>query len=490
MPPIRRMRPSPPSKPFRKRFKRPRPQLVTIIASVVILFVFLALSRATLFTSKYALLPENSDASNPLNSRHAQSLDLPLSQRQPDVKKGSERAVISADGSIFYVDHQAFTIAPSRRTQQLAVTRMNHIVGEAEAKLAFFLQISEANMPFLPRLLTVLWHPSNLYLIHFDYKIPREKTDAFRNSVAQNARFSNVHFMPSEHITYMGVSMLLNTLSAIEHLLSMDDSWDYFINLSGSDYPLVNVANMRRILGQPDIVGRNVTFLQVAPNKKFWVQTKEMRFNYVFYDPALGMHDTPSSELVRTKKEHPSHGEIGIQFLQAEAWVILHRSFAQHSVRSAAARKLLLLLSLMKDPEEHFFVMLAWNDAHFNGTLAHHALRGIYWKLHGKKSGQHPYYIDDEVEDGSLPFWDPGVVHSRCFFARKFRHAESALLDRIDQMMSGTHAEADMKAVEDSLIAVKEFVGCLAKRDPAWTEVLWHPPCNYTEYAPGRKRRK
>ncbi|CAN8068999.1 unnamed protein product [Agarophyton chilense] len=395
--------------------------------------------------------------------------------------------MVASDGSVFHVNHRTLSIRQTPHSYQLAATAMTHIVGHEPANLALFLQISAANVRFLPRLLVVLWHPHNVYLIHFDRKIPAHQTAAIRQSLRHNPKLHNVHVMPSEPITYMGVSMLLNTLGAIDFLLQLNQRWHYFINLSGSDYPLVNMVNMRLLLGQPHLLARNVTFLQVAPNRRFWRTTKQTRFDTMFYDTELAMHpdsdtDAHHHQLLNTRKPHPVHDQLGIQFLQSEAWLILHRSFAHFSVHSASARKLLILLSMMKDPEEHFFAMLAWNEPRFNATLAHHALRGIYWKLNGSRSGQHPFYIDEQLEDGSLPFWDPGVLKSRCLFARKFRHPQSALLERIDQLMSGTHVRADVAAVDKSLTAVHEYVTCLARRDPLWHNILWHPPCNYSEY--------
>eukprot|EP00178_Gracilaria_changii_P027166 TRINITY_DN848_c0_g1_i1.p1 TRINITY_DN848_c0_g1~~TRINITY_DN848_c0_g1_i1.p1 ORF type:complete len:504 (+),score=128.47 TRINITY_DN848_c0_g1_i1:32-1513(+) len=469
-PRIRRLRARAP--PRRKRFARASAQLVTLLASAVILCAFVALSRASLFTAQLSSLLE-SDVSLPSSQR---------TQARASLSRNVS-SVLAADGSLFLVDHHALSIEQTARTHALAAARMTHIVGEREADIAFFMQISDANMAFLPRLLTTLWHPANVYLIHFDNKIDAHRTDAFRTSLQRSDKLRNVHVMASEPITYMGVSMLLNTLSAIEWLLQSHYQWHYFINLSGSDYPLVNILNMRRILGQPHVVERNVSFVQLAPNHTFWQRTKQSRFDTIFYDTSLAMRErAQQNQLLNTRQPHPMRQQLGVHFLQSEAWLILHRSFAHFSVRSAFARKLLIVLSMMKDPEEHFFAMLAWNQPHFNRTLAHHALRGIYWKLNGTSSGQHPYYIDQHMPDGSLPFWDPGVLKSRCFFARKFRHAQSELLERIDRLMSGTHPHADTHAVEKSLTAVNEYVACLCKRDPLWHNILWHPPCNYSEY--------
>jgi hypothetical protein len=40
-------------------------------------------------------------------------------------------------------------------------------------------------------------------------------------------------------VTYKGPTMVANTLHACAILLKMGKDWDWFINLSASDYPLV-----------------------------------------------------------------------------------------------------------------------------------------------------------------------------------------------------------------------------------------------------------
>lgn len=161
-----------------------------------------------------------------------------------------------------------------------------------------------------------------------------------------------------------------------------------------------------------------------------------------------------------------------MQFIQAEAWIVGHRDFVRYAVHSPESRRLLLFLSLMQDPEEHFFPMLAWNNMRFNGSLAHHAFRGIFWDFQGKMAGQHPYYVD-RAPDPTAPngtaaadefaFWPQHIRSSPCFFVRKVSNVASPLLDRIDQHMSGSSLAANTAAVKQSLRNVLAFVQCISK---------------------------
>ncbi|KAJ0742794.1 putative glycosyl transferase, family 14, beta-glucuronosyltransferase GlcAT14A/B/C [Helianthus annuus] len=49
----------------------------------------------------------------------------------------------------------------------------------------------------------------------------------------------NVYVFPKNMVTYTGPTMVSNTLHACAILLKKFKDWDWFINLSASDYPLV-----------------------------------------------------------------------------------------------------------------------------------------------------------------------------------------------------------------------------------------------------------
>lgn len=344
---------------------------------------------------------------------------------------------------------------------------------ETEANIAFFLQLSKATLPLAPRLMTKLWRSNNVYVVHVDAKT-RESTYKRFTSSYTGKKYSNVYFLPRESITYMGISMLLNTLSAMELLLTVPQQWDYFINLSGSDYPTVSVENMRKLLGQPRVLQQGVSFMQLAPNKQFWDKMKASRFDKQFFDPLLVQRkDSPAmvNTLIYTGKPHPLP-KVELTFLQAEAWIVGHRNLVQAAVRGTFARRLLVLLANMKDPEEHFFPMLAWNDHSLNRTLAHHAMRAIYWHLNGVSSGQHPMFVEEhKTADGSFEFW-PKIKRAPVMFVRKFKTPDSPLMDLIDQYKSGVHPDADQKSVDEACRKLQHMTMCQADIELHWNSEL------------------
>lgn len=100
----------------------------------------------------------------------------------------------------------------------------------------------------LIRLLYSLYHPQNRYLLHLDSKATdKEWSDLAR--VRENGffdRVGNVDILRERNdVTYRGISMLANYLhGAAWFLANAKFEWDWFINLSASDYPLVTPDGM------------------------------------------------------------------------------------------------------------------------------------------------------------------------------------------------------------------------------------------------------
>ncbi|KAJ4851423.1 hypothetical protein Tsubulata_029275 [Turnera subulata] len=94
----------------------------------------------------------------------------------------------------------------------------------------------------LMRVLKALYHPGNYYLIHVDYDAPEKEHAQIAEFVSSDPVFSqvgNVWIVGKPNlVTYRGPTMLATTLHAMAILLRTC-KWDWFINLSASDYPLV-----------------------------------------------------------------------------------------------------------------------------------------------------------------------------------------------------------------------------------------------------------
>lgn len=294
------------------------------------------------------------------------------------------------------------------------------------ARLAFFIQVSNATVPQLPRLLSAIWHPDNVYAVHFDLRVCKKAaSDAVAQANLSHPAPSNIHIMKPDVVNYRGISMLLNTIAAMQFLLDVDPSWRYFINLSASDYPLLTPRLLRELLAHE---GPALNFFSfTSPENARAMLVRRMEQFHV--DDALSLEK--NSGQVRTiRARNPLVDKMGFVPSYAEAWMITSRQFCTFVVSSSVARKTLLTFAYTLSSPEHYFATLVRNDANFNSTVVPHSMRIVLWNYKGRQSGQHPLLLD-ELYEQDREFGNT-ITNAPVFFARKFKYANSALKDLID----------------------------------------------------------
>ncbi|SMC65882.1 beta-1,6-N-acetylglucosaminyltransferase [Moheibacter sediminis] len=95
------------------------------------------------------------------------------------------------------------------------------------------------------RMFKAVYHPDNFYLIHIDKKANEEIGEEITDFLSP---YSNVFIQDSQKVVWGGYSMVQAELDGMKHLLNLGVEWDYFINLSGQDYPLKSQAIIRHFL--------------------------------------------------------------------------------------------------------------------------------------------------------------------------------------------------------------------------------------------------
>lgn len=110
-------------------------------------------------------------------------------------------------------------------------------------RFAYLISGSAGDGKSLRRTLLALYHPNNRYVVHLDRESSREEREELHGYIKNSSlfrRFMNVHMIEKANlVTYRGPTMVANTLHAAAILLREGADWDWFINLSSSDYPLV-----------------------------------------------------------------------------------------------------------------------------------------------------------------------------------------------------------------------------------------------------------
>lgn len=110
-------------------------------------------------------------------------------------------------------------------------------------RLAYLISGTKGDSHRMMRTLQAVYHPRNQYILHLDLEAPPRERLELAASVKADPTFhelDNVRVMAQSNlVTYKGPTMIACTLQAISILLKESAEWDWFVNLSASDYPLV-----------------------------------------------------------------------------------------------------------------------------------------------------------------------------------------------------------------------------------------------------------
>uniref|UniRef100_A0A453J449 Uncharacterized protein n=1 Tax=Aegilops tauschii subsp. strangulata TaxID=200361 RepID=A0A453J449_AEGTS len=145
----------------------------------------------------------------------------------------------------------------------LLATSASFIVdpGADVPRLAYLVSGSKGYLDW--RVLHALYHPRNLYVVHLDLESPAGERVELAARVGNSTvfqRFGNVEVIRRANmVTYRGPTMVANTLHACAVLLRRSRDWDWFINLSASDYPLMTQDDILHVFST---LPRNISFME------------------------------------------------------------------------------------------------------------------------------------------------------------------------------------------------------------------------------------
>ncbi|CAN7097452.1 unnamed protein product [Brassica rapa subsp. narinosa] len=295
-------------------------------------------------------------------------------------------------------------------------------------RLAYLVSGSKGDLASLWRTLRALYHPRNQYIVHLDLESSLDERLELASRISNDSMYSkngNVYMITKANlVTYTGPTMVANTLHACAILLKRSPDWDWFINLSASDYPLVTQDDLLYTFSTLD---RNLNFIDHTSDLGW---KNEKRAMPLMVDPGLYMLNKADNLWVRPGRSLPT----AFKLHTGSAWMALSRSFVEYIIwgwDNLPRTLLMYYTNFVSSPEGYFHTLTPLplsclrlcicNAPEFSKTVVNHDLHYIAWD---RPPRQHPRTL-------SLGDMEP-MIASGAPFARKFSRDDSAL-NKIDK---------------------------------------------------------
>lgn len=244
----------------------------------------------------------------------------------------------------------------------------------------------------------------NYYLIHIDKKANEEIGEEIAEFLAP---YKNVFIQDSQKVVWGGYSMVQAELDGMKYLLDLDVDWDYFVNLSGQDYPLKSQAIIRQFLTE----NNGKSYIKIANQELVRPETMnriENHFEELEENISLETHTRAFMKDVTPY--------IGGQ------WMILTRNCCEFICNSDEVKKFedYYVNTLIAD--ESFFQTVLMNTS-FDGILIDDDKRAIIWIPDG----------DIKLRPKTFTKEDFAFLHlEENIFARKFDdHVDNDIIDKM-----------------------------------------------------------
>lgn len=273
-----------------------------------------------------------------------------------------------------------------------------------QVKIAYFLLVHRFPGQF-KRMFRAIYHPGNYYLIHLDKKADENLIEDISDFISN---YPNAYILKSENVVWGGYSMVQTELNGMTSLLAAYPDWDFFINLSGQDFPLRSQEYIRQFLYRnadnnyiktaDQAVERPDTMNRI---ENHFTETEE-GFSQIIYKRAF-MKDVTSY--------------IGGQ------WMILNRACCEFIAESGEVQRFKDYYLNTFIADESFFQTVLMNTS-FKGTIVNDDKRAIIWVPEG----------DIKLRPKTLTISDEAFLLSGDnLFARKFdEQVDAEILDILE----------------------------------------------------------
>ncbi len=316
--------------------------------------------------------------------------------------------------------------------------------------IAYFILVHRYPEQF-QRLLTSVYSPKNYYLLHVDKRSGKKLYLQIQNMVKH---YPNVSLLESQNVVWGGYSMVNVELKAIKKLLEINTQWEYYINLSGQDFPLKSQTAIQTYLKKNK--GKN--YLTFANQIEDRPNTLNRIKNY-YMESTNGFKGKP----VRRAYMQDTTPYIGGQ------WKILTRDCCDFISTSRKVSKFRAYYRHTLIPDESFFQTVLMNT-HYTGTLVNDHKRAIIWipdiaLTQGKKKSV--YSTQMLIESGKIKL-RPKIFTlkdkqflftSEALFARKFDQiVDDGIMRLLEQRILKTDLIHINKKVQVSRIVPEPYL--------------------------------
>nr|CAD2175994.1 unnamed protein product [Meloidogyne enterolobii] len=236
-------------------------------------------------------------------------------------------------------------------------------------KILFLLQLNGRDYLQIRRLLGMIYSQKHFYFVHVDsrqqflysemLKIQKEfEIKGFFNFKVLRKRFATI---------WGGTSLLELFLFVInQSIFELEIEWDYIINLSEKDMPLLSLEELEKQLENSS----NKSFLSSHGYNTASFLNKQ-GFNFHFLECEKRMWR------VAKRNDFP----LNLRLDGGSDWLIIHRDLAKYSVSNEdLPSNLRLLFTTILLPLESFFHTLSINSKNFCNQIFNHNLRFTNWE--------------------------------------------------------------------------------------------------------------
>lgn len=206
-------------------------------------------------------------------------------------------------------------------------------------KIVYYLAVHHKPRQFA-WLFHAIYTAEDIFLVHVDKKASLEDFNAIREIAAGR---SNVVFLDRRTVNWAGWSQVGAELAAMRFAVRQIADWDYFINLSGNDYPIKRIEEIRATL----VRSSPLNFIrawdfdavrEVEPEDPHL--RREMSIEVGRHVRRLGVRLPRGSRYLRFK---------------GSQWHMLTRGFCEWLVNSRGARRAARWMRFSYCPDETFF---------------------------------------------------------------------------------------------------------------------------------------